>query len=141
MVRAGHAIIVLVIEAGSILVAKQTGPSHVVKKKQRTVSRTAFAVVALGLLAVAGCASTWHHPRKVGAEAAADERECAQRAEENVLQRAGRQQSDYRLGTPDPNPGMSRGETPMQMHDRRETQDSYGRDFENCMTSKGYTKN
>ena len=92
------------------------------------------------LLANAGCASPWHHPRREGAEAAADERECAQRAEENALQRAGRQRADYRLGTPDPNPGMSRGETPMQMVDRRETQDGYGRDFESCMTSKGYSK-
>ncbi len=111
-----------------------------VKKKQRLMSRAAFFAAGLVLLAVAGCASSWHHPRKVGEEAAVDERECAQRAEENVLQRAGRQRADYRLGTPDPNPGMSRGETPMQMHDRRETQDSYDRDFENCMTSKGYTK-
>jgi hypothetical protein len=120
-------------------VAKQTGPLHAVKEKQL---RRAL-LVAAGLsafVATAGCASSWQHPRKEGAEAAADERDCAQRAEENVLQRAGRQRADYRLGTPDPNPGMSRGETPMQMLDRRETQDSYGRDFENCMTSKGYSK-
>lgn len=121
--------------------ANQTGPVQAVKKKQQLLGRAARIAVGLGVaLAITGCASNWHHPRKEGAEAAADERECAQRAEENALTRAGRQRADYRLGTPDPNPGMSRGETPMQMLDRRETQDGYGRDFENCMSSKGYNK-
>lgn len=121
--------------------AKQTGPLHAVKKKQHLLHRGLLAAAGLAVLAVtAGCASTWHHPRKEGAEAAADERECSQRAEENTLQRAGRERADFRLGTPEPNPGMSRGETPMQMLDRRATQDSFSRDFENCMTSKGYSK-
>ena len=121
--------------------AKQTGPTHAVKEKRGSARRLLLCAAGLAaLLANAGCASPWHHPRREGAEAAADERECAQRAEENALQRAGRQRADYRLGTPDPNPGMSRGETPMQMVDRRETQDGYGRDFESCMTSKGYSK-
>ena len=112
-----------------------------VKKKQHLLGRAALLSMGLGMtLALTACASNWHHPRKEGAEAAADERECAQRAEDNALTRAGRQRADYRLGTPDPNPGMSRGETPMQMLDRRETQDSYGRDFDNCMSSKGYSK-
>ena len=112
-----------------------------VKKKQHLLGRAALASLGLGMtLMISACASSWHHPRKEGAEAAADERECAKRAEENALTRAGRQRADYRLGTPDPNPGMSRGETPMQMLDRRETQDGYGRDFENCMSSKGYSK-
>lgn len=119
--------------------AKQSGPLRGVK--QRILGRMTITIAGLCLGAtLVGCASPWHHPRKAGAEAAADERECAQRAEENTLQRAGRQRADYRLGTPDPNPGMSRGPTPMQMLDRRQTQDSYGRDFENCMTGKGYTK-
>jgi hypothetical protein len=121
-------------------VAKQTGPLRAVKKKHGFL-RHGLLIVGLSAIAVtAGCASTWNHPRKVGAEAAADERECSQRAEENTLQRRGRERADYRLGTPDPNPGMSRGETPMQMLDRRETQDDFSRDFENCMTSKGYSK-
>jgi hypothetical protein len=121
-------------------VAKQSGPLHAVKKKHRLLRR-GLLVVGLSAFAVtAGCASTWTHPRKAGAEAAADERECSQRAEENTLQRRGRERADYRLGTPDPNPGMSRGETPMQMLDRRETQDDFTRDFENCMTSKGFSK-
>lgn len=108
-----------------------------VKEKQRVLLLAAgFAALTV----LAGCASAWHHPRKQGAEAAADERECAQRAEDNALTRAGRQKADYRLGTPDPNPGMSRGPSPMQMLDQRATQDDYGRDFENCMTSKGYSK-
>lgn len=120
--------------------AKQTGPLHAVKKKQHLLRR-GLLVVGLGALTVtSGCASAWHHPRKEGVEAAADERECSQRAEDNALTRAGRQRADYRLGTPDPNPGMSRGENPMQMLNRRETQDDFGRDFENCMTSKGYSK-
>lgn len=125
--------------------AKQTGPLNAVKEKQRAFARPFARIlgVAAGLCvlaAVAGCASNWHHPRKEGAEAAADERACAQRAEENALTRAGRQRTDYRLGTPAPLPGMSRGESPMEMLDRRETQDDYGRDFESCMTSKGYSK-
>lgn len=121
--------------------ANQTGPVQAVKKKQHLRGRAALVSLGLGMtLMMSACASGWHHPRKEGAEAAADERECAQRAEDNALTRAGRQRADYRLGTPDPNPGMSRGETPMQMLDRRETQDGYGRDFENCMSSKGYSK-
>lgn len=119
--------------------AKKTGPLHAVKR--RLLGRAALCAAGLGIaISLTGCASSWHHPRKQGAEAAADERECSQRAEENALQRAGRQRADFRLGTPDPNPGMSRGPTPMQMHDRRETQDSFGRDFESCMTAKGYSK-
>ncbi len=120
--------------------AKQTGPLRAVKKKQHLLQRGLLVVGLTAGAITAGCASTWHHPRKEGAEAAADERECSQRAEENTLTRAGRQRVDYRLGTPDPNPGMSRGPSPMQMLDRRETQDDFGRDFENCMTSKGYSK-
>jgi len=123
-------------------VAKQTGPLHAVKAKRHALRRAAArAAAGLGLIAlISGCASTWHHPRKAGAEAAADERDCTQRAEENALSRAGRQRADYRLGTPEPLPGMSRGESPMQMLDRRATQDDYGRDFESCMTSRGYSK-
>jgi len=94
-------------------------------------------VLAAGL---AACVSSWHHPTKTGPTAAADERACAQLAEENALTRAGRQRADYRLGTPEPLPGMSRGETPMQMLDRRSTQDDYSRDFESCMRSRGYTQ-
>ena len=125
--------------------AKQTGPLNAVKEKQRPPARPFVRAVGIAaglcvLAVTAGCASAWHHPRKEGAEAAADERECAHRAEENALSRAGRQRADYRLGTPTPLPGMSRGETPMEMLDRRETQDDYGRDFENCMTSKGYSR-
>lgn len=113
---------------------------HGVKKKQ---PRGNFLSVTLALataLAIAGCGSTWHHPNRDAAATAADERACAQRAEENALTRAGRQRADYRLGTPAPLPGMSRGETPMEMLDRRATQDDYGRDFEDCMTSRGYTQ-
>jgi hypothetical protein len=121
-------------------VAKQTGPLQAVKGKQRYLRQAILFAAGLSVLAVtAGCAGTWTHPRKQGAEAAADERECAQRSEENALARAGRQRATY--GTPmDPNPGMSRGETPMQMLDRTQTQDDYGRDFEGCMTSKGYSR-
>lgn len=122
------------------MVAKQTGPLQAVKGKQRLLGRAILFAAGLGMLAVtAGCASTWTHPRKQGAEAAADERECSQRAEEAALMRAGRQRATYGASL-DPNPGMSRGETPMQMLDRTQTQDDYGRDFENCMTSKGYSK-
>ncbi|MGE3333742.1 MAG: hypothetical protein AB7I36_08870 [Rhodospirillaceae bacterium] len=120
--------------------AKQTGPLQAVKGNRRLLGRAILFAAGLGALAViAGCASGWTHPRKQGAEAAADERECSQRAEENVLARIGRQRSTYGSSM-DPNPGMSRGETPMQMLDRTQTQDDYGRDFENCMTSKGYSK-
>ncbi len=120
--------------------AKQTGPLRAVKGKQRVVARAIYLAIGLGVAFVtAGCASTWTHPRKQGPEAAADERECAQRAEENALARAGRQRSTYGTSM-DPNPGMSRGETPMQMLDRTQTRDDYSRDFEGCMTSKGYSK-
>lgn len=112
---------------------------HAVKGQRARRMAAVGAGLAL-LVAAGGCASTWHHPTKSGAEAAADERTCSQRAEENALSRAGRARADYRLGTPAPLPGMSRGETPMEMLDRHETQDDYTRDFESCMTSRGYTR-
>lgn len=121
--------------------AKQTGPSRAVKKKEYGARRLiGLAGALLCAMAVSSCASTWHHPKKNAEEAAADEKACAQRAEENALARAGRQRADYRLGTPSPYPGMSRGESPMELHDRRATQDDYTSDFEDCMTSKGYSR-
>jgi len=120
-------------------VAKQTGPLRAVKTG--TAPRLALTAAALVLaVGLSACASSWHHPTKTGPVAAADERACAQLSEENALTRAGRQRADYRLGTPEPLPGMNRGETPMQMLDRRATQDDYSRDFESCMRSRGYTQ-
>src|SRR5262249_34264942 len=111
-------------------VAKQTGPAHGVK------SAIALACV---LALLSACASTWHNPKKSAQEAAADEKACAAEAEDTALTRAGRQRVEY--GAPSPNmPGMNRGETPMQMRDRVNTEDTYNREFKMCMRSKGYTQ-
>ncbi len=122
--------------------AKQTGPSRAVKGSGIRAHYQSFALVTgcICLLALAGCASAWQNPRKSAEEARTDERACSERAEENALTRAGRQRADYRTGYPTPQPGMSRGETPMEMLNRRTTQDDYTKDFEDCMSSKGYTQ-
>jgi hypothetical protein len=88
---------------------------------------------------LAACGSTWHNPAKNPQEAAADERQCSADAEDAALARASRQRVDYGARAPSM-PGMNRGETPMQMHERVGTEDIFHRQFESCMTSKGYTQ-
>jgi hypothetical protein len=116
--------------AEEVPVAKQTGPAYGVKG--------AIAVCTLAALLTA-CATTWHNPQKSPQEAAADEKICSDDAEEVALARAARQRVDYRQRQ-STMPGMNRGETPIQMHERVGTEDVFHREFESCMTSKGYTQ-
>jgi hypothetical protein len=111
-------------------VAKQTGPAYAVKG--------AFAVCAVAV-ALTACGSTWHNPHKSPQEAAADEKACAADSQDTALARAARQRENYG-GNPPPLPGMNRGETPMQMRERVSTENTYNRQFEGCMKSKGYTQ-
>jgi len=117
-------------------VAKQTGRAYLVKSARKAAQR-GLAVGALALLAA--CASTWHNASKSPQEAKADQRVCAAEAEETALTRASRQRVDYGA-PPSVMPGLNRGETPMQLIDRSRTEDTYTRDFESCMRSKGYSQ-
>ena len=118
--------------------AKQTGPAYAVKS--RLAARLARLAVVCAVTAVlAACASAWHNPHKNAQEAAADEKACSADAEHTALARAARQKEDYGMRQP-PMPGLNRGETPMQLHDRVGTEDTFNDQFERCMTSKGYTQ-
>ncbi len=109
--------------------AKQTGRRYGVKS----------ALAAVALMALGACASTWVNPSKSSEEARADYKTCASEAEETALARSSQQRVDYGRTSP-VQPGMSRGENPMQMVDRKETEDTYTRDFESCMRSRGYSQ-
>lgn len=118
--------------------AKQTGPAYGVKSGMAAKLSRLIAVGAVAA-ALAACASSWHNPHKNAQEAAADEKVCSGDAEHAALARAARQKEDYGMRQ-QPMPGLNRGETPMQLHDRVNTEDTYNRQFEDCMTSKGYAQ-
>lgn len=118
--------------------AKQTGRACAVKCASST-ARTQVAVLAVGLGLLSACGTPWQNPGKSPQQARADERICAAEAEETALTRAARQRVDYGSTSPT-QPGMRRGETPMQLVDRTRTEDTYQRDFASCMRSKGYTQ-
>jgi len=115
-----------------VLVGKQTGRGCAVK------GAWLFAAVTLTMLSA--CASPWVNSAKSPQETKADERTCVAEAEETALASASRQRVEYGRKSP-VQPGMSRGETPMEMVDRTRTENTYQRDFESCMRSKGYAQN
>ena len=117
--------------------AKQSGRAYRVKTAYRSSPRRVLAAAALALLA--GCASTWINPARSPEEARVDYKSCASEAEETALARSSQQRVDYGRTSP-VQPGMNRGENPMQMIDRMQTEDTYTRDFESCMRSKGYSQ-
>jgi len=123
-------------------VAKQTGRECGVKSAVRAAR---FGITGLQILtaaclvSLAGCASTWMNPAKSPQEAKIDDRACSAEAEETALTRAAQQKVEYRKQS-SIQPGLNRGETPMQMVDRTRTEDTYTRDFESCMRSKGYSR-
>ncbi len=121
-------------------VAKQTGHGCGVKRAGAHPFIQYAAIWAL-LAAVAGCASTWSNPSKSIEEAAADEKLCASEAEEIALARAARQKVDYGRVPGNAMPGLNRGETPMQLQERSRTENTYAREFESCMRSKGFSQN
>jgi hypothetical protein len=119
-----------------VVVAKQTGRRCAVK----TARAIALIMSCAAGLALAGCAGEqWYNPRKSAQEASADEATCNARAEDAALIRARKQRADYRMPAPATEPGLSRGETPMELVDRNDTTKDFTKQFENCMTSKGYT--
>lgn len=93
-------------------------------------------VVAL----TSSCAARWENPRKSPEQVAQDKTACTQRAEQISLLRSGRPKVDYMLGRISAMPGMSRGEGPMEMLDRSRTEGDFWRDFEGCMSAKGYVR-
>ena len=120
--------------------AKQTGPSRVVKGSVCLMS-------AAVLMALAGCSTNhWSRADKSPAETAADYKACNDKAEEITLARAGQQRASYTAraaarpanGLPT-GTGSNVGETPMQLHDRVTTEDTFDKDLRSCMTDKGYT--
>ena len=118
--------------------AKQTGRGCGVKSAHG-VALMHFVAMGAVLGLTTACASTWHNAGKSPQEAAADQRLCAAEAEETALTRAARQKVDYGRTSP-VMPGLNRGETPMQLQERSQIENTYTRDFESCMRSKGYSQ-
>jgi hypothetical protein len=119
-------------------VAKQTGRGYGVKCV-RSLAAMRLAAAGTLLVLLGACASTWHNSGKTPAEAKADEQQCANDAQDITFTRTAQDRITYGHDT-DPLPGMSRGETPIQMQDRVKTENAYTHEFESCMTSKGYTQ-
>ncbi len=119
--------------------AKQTGRGCGVKGATAPTMGRYMALATL-LALISGCASTWHSPGKSADEAALDDKLCAAEAEETALARAARQKVDYGRTPPGTPPGLNRGETPMQLQERTRTEDTYTREFERCMSTKGYSR-
>ena len=117
--------------------AKQSGRGCGVKSVKRVVITWLAAGAALAQLS--GCASTWHNPQRTPQEAKMDEQACAKEAEETTLTRSAQQKVEYGRNN-GPLPNLSRGETPMQLQQRSRTEDLYAREFESCMTGKGYSQ-
>lgn len=120
-----------------VQVAKQTGPAYGVKGAMAPALARLAAGCAVAVL-LAACGSTWHNPNKSPQEAAADEKQCSNDAQDAALARASRQREEYGARSPSM-PGMNRGETPMQLHERVGTEDVFYKQLKSCMTSKGYT--
>ena len=134
--------------------AKQTGPSHWVKANWVKVGSVkagwfkpcARLVAGTVLLAAGGCSTDhWYRADKTPGETAADYKTCNDRAEEITLARAGQQRASYTASTAARPPnglptgtGSNVGETPMQLHDRVTTADTFDHDLRTCMSDKGY---
>jgi hypothetical protein len=121
-------------------VAKQTGPLRMVKGGLSLASAVVLAMLA-------GCSTNhWTRADRSPAETSADYKACNDKAEEITLARAGQQRASYtaQAAARPPNglptgQGSNIGETPMQLHDRVTTEDTFDKDLRSCMTDKGYT--
>ena len=126
---------------------KQTGPAEAVKTQGRMTPRGALrrgSCVAFAGLALAACSSTggWTSPEKSKADAQADMQVCEKQSEEDALQRSGHARADYGMppGGPVPGGAGSAGPSPMQMRDHDAAARDYHSSYDNCMESKGYTR-
>lgn len=121
---------------------KQSGPANGVKCAVLGMSsvRTSALIASIALIALSGCGTVWHHAHKSGADASADERTCARRAQEAVLIRSGIPRTEYGARPAQSSGSLERGETPMELHERSQTTTAYNKQFESCMRSKGYSK-
>lgn len=92
--------------------------------------------------ALAGCANDgWVNARKSAQDVKADHEKCNAQAEDATLLRARRQRADYNpVPTPGTMPGLSRGETPVQLAERSENERGFAQQFADCMESKGYVR-
>lgn len=108
--------------------------------KPRSTGVILWVSMCLVTTTLTACTTRWENSKKSPEQAAADETACTQRAEQNALLRAGKPRVDYMFGRPNAMPGMSRGETPMEMVERTRTEGDYGRDFDGCMIAKGYVR-
>ncbi len=122
-----------------VLVAKQTGRRYAVKPRG-VITLGICALILPGVLS--GCADTaWYNSHKNAQEAKADIAKCNAQAEDATLSRARRQRADYNpVPTPGTMPGLSRGETPVQLAERSSNERDFGRQLEDCMESKGYSR-
>ncbi len=126
--------------------AKQTGLSHPVKT---VLGLTLISMgTSMGIaLALSSCSTDhWRRADKTPQETAADFKACNDRVEEATLARAGQQRASYTASTAARPPnglptgtGANLGETPMQMHDRVTTENTFDAQVRACMTDKGYT--
>ena len=116
---------------------KQTGRRYAVKSA---------GALALGICTTAfilsGCAAdAWHNSHKTAEDVKADHKTCNAQAEDATLTRARKQRADYNpLPTPGTQPGLSRGETPVQLAERGANEKDFARQFADCMESKGYSR-
>ena len=110
---------------------KQTGPQHWVKARGWSAAALALAAVTMS-----GCAADqWYNAKKSADEISADTRACNAMAQEDTLQRRGKDRFNYGGGMPAPQPPntiptgqqANLGETPMQLHDRVTTEKKIGR--------------
>ena len=123
---------------------KQTGPQHGVKGR----GWFAAALVVAATMTMSGCAEdNWYNSKKSPEEVKADTKACNNVAQEDTLQRRGKDRFTYGGSMPAPQPPntiptgqqQNLGETPMQLHDRVTTEKSFDNEFEQCMRDKGYT--
>lgn len=116
--------------------AKQTGRGYAVK----SASMFVLGICAAALLS--GCADdAWQNAHKSAQEAKADHDKCNAQAEDATLLRARRQRADYNpVPTPGTMPGLSRGETPVQLAERSSNERGFAQQFAACMESKGYSR-
>ena len=123
---------------------KQTGPQHGVKGRGWFTA----ALVVAATMTMFGCAEDhWYNSKKSPEEVKADTKACNDVAQEDTLQRRGKDRFNYGGSMPAPQPPntiptgqqQNLGETPMQLHDRVTTEKSFDNEFEQCMRDKGYT--
>lgn len=121
---------------------KQPGPANWVKGAVTSAggNRLAKLVVPAVLVMLTACGSVWTHTHKSEAESEVDEQTCAHKAQETVLTGLGTSRNQYGAPLRPSESNLNRGESPMELHKRSQTTTAYNKYFENCMRTKGYSR-